>query len=71
MLKLTLQQKIRLWLWLYRRGVVIALYCLLASLLMLAYNSLLSTESTLFWLLTLAQLGASALLVVVVIILSD
>ncbi|NRQ41460.1 hypothetical protein HRH59_02580 [Rheinheimera sp. YQF-2] len=71
MLKLTLQQKIRLWLWQHRRSVVIALFCLPAPLLMLAYNSLLSTDSTLLPLLTLAQLASAALLVIVVLILSD
>jgi hypothetical protein len=71
MLKLTLRQKIRIWLWQHRRGVVIALFCLPAPLLMLGYNSLLSTDSMLLPLLTLVQLAVAALLVIVVIIFSD
>lgn len=71
MLKLTLRQKIRIWLWQHRRGVVIALFCMSAPLLMFAYNILLSTDSTLLQLLTLAQLAVAASLVIVVIILSD
>jgi hypothetical protein len=71
MLKLTLQQKIRLWLWQYHRSVVILLASLLASLLMLGYHNLLRTDASLLPLLTLAQLGAGALVVILVIILSD
>lgn len=71
MLKLTLRQKIRLWLGRHRRSVVIGLFCLPAPLLLWAYNSLLSTDNTLLPLLTLAQLAAAALLVIVVVILSD
>jgi hypothetical protein len=71
MLKLTLRQKIRLWLRQYRRSVVIALFCLPAPLLLVAYNSLLGTDSTLLPLLTMAQLAVAALLVIVVVILSD
>jgi len=71
MLKLTLRKKIRIWLSQHRRGVVIALSCLSAPLLILGYNTLLSTDSTLLPLLTSAQLVISALLVIVVIILSD
>jgi hypothetical protein len=70
-LKLTLRQKIRIWLWQHRRGVIIALFCLPAPMLILAYNSLLGTGSKLLPLLTLTQLGVAALLVIIVIILSD
>jgi len=71
MLKLTLRQKIRICRWQHRRGLVIALFCLPAPLLMFGYNSLLSSDSTLLPLLTLGQLTVAALLVLVVIILSD
>lgn len=71
MLKLTMRQKIRIWLWQHRRSVVISLFSLLAPLLMLGYNSMLSTDTAVVQLLTLAQLGAAALLVIVVLILSD
>jgi hypothetical protein len=71
MLKLTLRQKIRIWLWQHRRSVVITLVSLLAPLLMLGYNSQLSSDTALVQLLTLAQLGAAALLVLVVVILTD
>ncbi|MDP5136579.1 hypothetical protein ORJ04_11545 [Rheinheimera baltica] len=71
MLKLTLRQTIRLWLWQRRRSVVITLASMLAALLTLGYNHLLSTDASLLSLLTLAQLGAATLLVIVVIILSD
>jgi hypothetical protein len=71
MLKLTLRQKIRIWLWQHRRSVVITLVSLLAPLLMLGYNSQLSADTALVQLLTLAQLGAAALLVLVVVILTD
>ncbi|MDP2713685.1 hypothetical protein [Rheinheimera sp.] len=71
MLKLTLRQKIRLWLWQHRRSLVITLFSLPAAALLFGYNSLLTHDTTLLPLLTLAQLAAGALLVVVVIILSD
>lgn len=71
MLKLSLRQKIRLWLWQYRRSFIITLFSLLASVLLLGYNNLQSLDLTLLPLLTLTQLGAGALLVILVIILSD
>ena len=71
MLKLTMRQKIRIWLWQHRRSVVISLFSLLAPLLMLGYNSVLSVDTAVVQLLTLTQLGAAALLVIVVLILSD
>lgn len=71
MLKLTLWKKIRLWLWQHHRSVIIAFFCLPVPPLMLAYNSLLSIDRTLLPLLTLVQLVVGALLVIVVIILSD
>ena len=71
MLKLSLRQKLRLWLWQYRRSLLITLFCLLASLLLLAYNDQLNLGPALLPLMTLGQLGIGAMLVVLVIILSD
>lgn len=71
MLKLTLRQKIRLWLWQHRRSLVITLFSLPAPALLFGYNTLLTPDTTLLPLLTLAQLAAGALLVIVVLILSD
>ncbi len=71
MLKLTLWQKLRFWLWRSRRSVIITLFCLAATALMWCFNSLLGIESALLPVLTMAQLGASALLVIVVIICTD
>ena len=71
MLKLSLRQKIRLWLWQHRRSLVMTLCSLLALLLMFGYNSQLMPATELVLLLSLAQLGAGVLLVMLVIILSD
>jgi hypothetical protein len=71
MLKLTLKQKIRLWLRQHRRSVVITIFSLLALLLLLGYNSQYLVNIQLLQLLTLVQLAAGALLVIVVVILSD
>jgi hypothetical protein len=71
MLKLTLKQKLRLWLWQHRRSLIIVLFSLLACLLALGYNRLVSADPVLTPLLTLAQLGFGALLALVVIVLSD
>jgi hypothetical protein len=68
MLKLTLKQKIRLWLRQYRRSVVITIFSLFASLLLLGFNS---QHVEIVQLLTLVQLAAGALLVIVVVILCD
>ena len=71
MLKLSFRQKIRLWLWQYRRSLLITLFCLLASLLLFADNDQLNLGPALLPLMTLAQLGIGAILVVLVIILSE
>jgi hypothetical protein len=71
MLKLTLKQKLRLWLWQHHRSLIIVLFSLLACLLALGYNRLVSADTVLTLLLTLVQLGIGALLALVVIVLSD
>ncbi|OBP16307.1 hypothetical protein A5320_02550 [Rheinheimera sp. SA_1] len=69
MLKLTFRQQLRMLLWRHRRGVIFSLVSLLAVLLTSWGNhSLLTTAAPL---LTLVQLAAGSLIVMLVILLSD
>jgi polyferredoxin len=71
MLKLTFRQKLRVWLWQQRRTLTFILCTLVACGLTFWANSLLLPSNVISPLLTLAQLGAGGLVVILVIILSD
>lgn len=75
MLKLTRQQRLRLWLWQHRRSVVLSGASLLALLLTVLGNSQLLSATALpaqtLPLLTLAQLAAGGLLALLVLIVTD
>lgn len=71
MLKLTLRQKITLWLGQHRRSMVLAGAGVVALLLTALHNAHISQPSELAMLLTLCQLGAGILLVLLLIILTD
>ena len=71
MLKLTLRQKIALWLGQYRRSIVLTGAGVMALLVTWLYNAQISLHSGLTSLLTLFQVGAGILVVLLVIILMD
>ena len=69
MLKLTFRQQLRMLLWRHRRGVIFSLVSLLALVLTSCSNHSLLPAAPL--LLTLLQLAAGSLIVMLVILLSD
>ena len=71
MLKLTLRQKITLWLGRHRRSLVLTSTGVTALALTLVYNAQISQHNGLISLLTLFQLGVGIVFVLLVIILSD
>lgn len=71
MLKLTPRQKITLWLGRHRRGLVLTGAGVTALALTLAYNAQISQHNGLISMLTLFQLTAGIVFVLLVIILSD
>ncbi|MFN6972229.1 MAG: hypothetical protein ACK4NN_15280 [Rheinheimera sp.] len=71
MLKLTLRQQLRIFIWKHQRSLLVAISLLLAALLMLLSNDLLQPELTSHMFLTLAQLTAGALVVLLVLVLCD
>lgn len=71
MLRLTLRQQFRIFLWQHRRNLVLGLCTVLASMLLLCGNQLQLADPTLTPLLTMAQLAAGALIVLLILVICD